>query len=99
MTQPEMNAGTPPVSWWERLGRYALLVRADRPIGILLLLWPAMWALWIAGEGQPDWGVVLIFALGVTLMRSAGCALMTMLTGTSTARWSAQRIGPSQPGW
>lgn len=75
MTQPRMNAGPAPVSWRERLGRYALLVRADRPIGILLLLWPALWALWIAGEGRPDWGVVVIFVLGVTLMRSAGCAI------------------------
>ncbi len=59
----------------ERLVRYARLVRLDRPIGILLLLWPALWALWIAGEGQPRWEVVLIFVLGVVLMRSAGCAI------------------------
>jgi len=59
----------------ERLRRYALLVRLHRPIGILLLLWPTLWALWIAGEGQPPWGVVLVFVLGVVLMRSAGCAI------------------------
>ncbi len=59
----------------ERLIRYARLVRLDRPIGILLLLWPALWALWIAGEGEPRWEVVLIFVLGVVLMRSAGCAI------------------------
>lgn len=75
MRQSEINAGNVPVSLRERLSRYALLVRADRPIGILLLLWPAMWALWLAGEGEPDWGVVTIFVLGVTLMRSAGCAI------------------------
>ena len=64
-----------PVSWPERLRRYALLVRLNRPIGILLLLWPTLWALWVAGDGQPPWQVVLIFMLGVALMRSAGCAI------------------------
>ncbi len=75
MTQPELNVNSPQFSWCERLGHYALLVRANRPIGILLLMWPALWALWIAGEGHPDWGVVLVFIIGVTLMRSAGCAI------------------------
>ena len=64
-----------PVSWSERLRRYALLVRLNRPIGILLLLWPTLWALWVAGDGQPPWRIVLIFMLGVALMRSAGCAI------------------------
>ena len=64
-----------PVPWMERLRRYALLVRLHRPIGILLLLWPTMWALWLAGEGQPPWGIVLVFMTGVALMRSAGCAI------------------------
>ncbi len=59
----------------ERLRRYALLVRLNRPIGTLLLLWPALWALWIAGEGRPDWKIVVIFIVGVFLMRSAGCAV------------------------
>ncbi len=59
----------------ERLRLYAVLVRLDRPIGILLLLWPALWALWIAGDGRPDWVVVLIFVLGSVFMRSAGCAI------------------------
>lgn len=59
----------------ERLGHYWRLIRADRPIGIYLLLWPALWALWIAGEGRPDAWVVLIFVLGTALMRSAGCAI------------------------
>ncbi len=63
------------ITWQEKLRRYALLVRLDRPIGILLLLWPALWALWIAGSGSPDWGVVLIFVLGAVFMRSAGCAI------------------------
>ncbi len=59
----------------QRLRNYWLLIRADRPIGIYLLLWPALWALWIAGAGEPTWWVVLIFVLGTALMRSAGCAI------------------------
>ena len=59
----------------ERLALYARLVRLDKPIGTLLLLWPTLWALWIAGEGRPDWAVVAIFAAGTVLMRSAGCAI------------------------
>ena len=61
--------------WKARLRNYWLLIRADRPIGIYLLLWPALWALWFAGEGQPLWWVTLIFVLGTALMRSAGCAI------------------------
>jgi len=59
----------------ERLLLYARLVRLDRPIGILLLLWPTLWALWIAGDGRPRWTVVAIFVIGTVLMRSAGCAI------------------------
>jgi 4-hydroxybenzoate polyprenyltransferase len=69
------NQSKPDVSAMERLRCYVQLVRLDRPIGILLLLWPALWALWIAGEGHPDWKIVLIFVFGVVLMRSAGCAV------------------------
>lgn len=58
-----------------RLGLYARLVRLDRPIGIWLLLWPALWALWIATRGHPHGSVFVIFVLGVVLMRSAGCAI------------------------
>ena len=57
------------------LGDYARLVRLDRPIGIWLLLWPALWALWIASHGHPDEHVFVVFVLGVPLMRSAGCAI------------------------
>lgn len=59
----------------EKLAHYFSLIRLDRPIGILLLLWPSLWALWIAAKGNPPWEVVLIFILGVALMRSAGCAI------------------------
>ena len=54
---------------------YAQLVRLDKPIGILLLLWPALVALWIAAEGWPDTLVLCVFVVGVILMRSAGCAI------------------------
>lgn len=57
------------------LCEYALLMRLHRPIGIWLLLWPAMWALWIAGQGRPDAKLLLIFACGVLVMRSAGCVI------------------------
>ncbi|MEL0584567.1 MAG: 4-hydroxybenzoate octaprenyltransferase [Candidatus Thiodiazotropha sp. (ex. Lucinoma kazani)] len=63
------------MDWRERVRRYALLVRLHRPIGILLLLWPTLWALWIAGDGLPPWGIVLVFIAGVAIMRSAGCAI------------------------
>jgi 4-hydroxybenzoate polyprenyltransferase len=58
-----------------QLWQYARLLRLDRPIGTLLLLWPALWALWIAAEGRPDPHVFTVFLAGVVLMRSAGCAL------------------------
>lgn len=57
----------------DRLWEYALLMRLDRPIGTFLLLWPTLWALWLAGQGRPRQDVVVIFVLGVFLMRSAGC--------------------------
>lgn len=59
----------------ERLLLYFQLLRLHRPIGILLLLWPTLWGVWIAAEGQPAWLVVFIFMLGTLLMRSAGCAI------------------------
>lgn len=57
---------------WNALWR---LMRFDRPIGILLLLWPTLWALWIAGEGHPSARNILIFCTGVILMRAAGCIM------------------------
>ena len=57
---------------WNALWR---LMRFDRPIGILLLLWPTLWALWIAGEGSPSTKNILIFCTGVVLMRAAGCIM------------------------
>ena len=60
---------------WPRIISYGELIRINRPIGILLLLWPALWALWLAGSGTPDVVVVMIFVAGTVLMRSAGCAI------------------------
>ncbi|MFZ2853846.1 MAG: 4-hydroxybenzoate octaprenyltransferase [Rhodocyclaceae bacterium] len=59
----------------ERCDLYEKLMRLDKPIGILLLLWPTFWALWLSSHGRPDWMVVWIFALGTVLMRSAGCVI------------------------
>jgi 4-hydroxybenzoate polyprenyltransferase len=59
----------------ERLHLYIQLTRLHRPIGILLLLWPTLWAVWIASKGHPSWLVLIIFTLGTVLMRSAGCAV------------------------
>jgi len=59
----------------ERLNVYEKLMRLDKPIGILLLLWPTLWGLWIAGYGQPQWMIVWIFVMGTVLMRSAGCVI------------------------
>ncbi len=58
-----------------RLTDYAKLLRIDRPIGTLLLLWPTWWALWLAGEGSPSVANIVIFTLGVFFMRAAGCAI------------------------
>jgi 4-hydroxybenzoate polyprenyltransferase len=58
-----------------RLQEYALLARFDRPIGTWLLLWPTLWALWIAGRGRPDPHVLIVFVLGVIVMRAAGCII------------------------
>jgi len=58
-----------------QLRNYGKLMRVDKPIGIWLLLWPTLWALWLAGEGHPDPGLFVVFVLGVFVMRSAGCVL------------------------
>lgn len=61
--------------WRRRLHEYVLLTRMHRPIGTLLLLWPVLWALWIGGDGIPDFKVLLVFVLGTFLTRSAGCVI------------------------
>ncbi len=59
----------------DRLNQYWLLARFNRPIGILILLWPTLWALWVAGRGRPDLLVLFVFCSGVVLMRAAGCVI------------------------
>jgi 4-hydroxybenzoate polyprenyltransferase len=58
-----------------RLDAYERLIRLDKPIGALLLLWPTLWAVWLASDGRPRFDILIIFVVGTLLMRSAGCAL------------------------
>ena len=73
MVEPVAVVARP--SWRERLVLYARLIRIDKPIGILLLLWPTLWALWIASDGRPPAYLLFVFVAGTVLMRSAGCAV------------------------
>ena len=68
----------PGINWKyvrQRVYQYAVLARLHKPIGIFLLLWPTLWALWVAAEGVPHLGVLTVFVLGVVLMRSSGCVI------------------------
>lgn len=58
-----------------QLANYGKLMRVDKPVGFWLLLWPTLWALWLAGKGHPDPGLFIVFVVGVFVMRSAGCVL------------------------
>jgi 4-hydroxybenzoate polyprenyltransferase len=86
----------------DRLRDYVALTRLDRPIGIFLLLWPALWALLIAAQGRPDTRIVVVFVLGVVLMRSAGCVINDFadrdfdryVSRTSDRPLTAGRIAP-----
>ena len=69
-----MNAQTGPTPRG-KVNAYWRLMRFDKPIGIFLLLWPGLWALWLAGQGHPDVGVVIVIVLGTLLMRAAGCVI------------------------
>lgn len=72
-----LNTETSPLEpdWRLRLRRYWKLMRGDRPIGWLLLLWPTWWALWLAADGLPPLWPLIVFSLGVWLTRSAGCVI------------------------
>ena len=61
--------------FYDRAREYALLIRFNRPIGTLLLGWPALWALWLAAEGWPDINILIVFIAGIFVMRSAGCVI------------------------
>jgi 4-hydroxybenzoate polyprenyltransferase len=73
MASPDVGSGGSRIAG--KLKEYLLLIRFHRPIGTLLLLWPTLWALWIASAGRPDPEILIIFLAGVFLMRSAGCAI------------------------
>jgi len=79
LAAPISPGSAPSASPWQLLRRqwpqYVALTRLNRPIGIFLLLWPTWWALLIAGDGRPDAWIVVVFTLGVVLMRSAGCVI------------------------
>jgi len=60
---------------WQKIRLYSELIRFDKPIGSYLLLWPTLWALAIAAQGEPDRWILFVFVSGVFLMRSAGCAI------------------------
>jgi 4-hydroxybenzoate polyprenyltransferase len=70
-----VRASRRPLTLGERLAAYERLMRLDKPIGTLLLLWPTLSALWLAADGAPRLSIVLIFAVGTLVMRSAGCAI------------------------
>ena len=82
----------------ERINAYEKLIRLDKPIGILLLLWPTLWALWLSSHGRPDWTVVWIFILGTALMRSAGCAINDYADRDFDAKVARTRTRPLATG-
>lgn len=76
MTSKQPILDTPSISKFQQaITPYIELTRLNKPIGIYLLLWPTFWALWIAAKGMPDLSILVIFTLGVILMRSAGCVI------------------------
>ncbi|NKF22200.1 4-hydroxybenzoate octaprenyltransferase [Solimonas sp. C16B3] len=87
-----------------RLADYWRLTRMDRPIGIYLLLWPTLWALWFAAGGVPPWPVLLVFVLGTVLMRAGGCAINDYadrdfdphVARTQSRPLAARRISPRE---
>ena len=81
-----------------RLTLYERLMRLDKPIGTLLLLWPTLWALWLAGNGRPQGWIVWIFALGTLLMRSAGCVMNDLADWRYDARVERTRNRPLATG-
>lgn len=80
-----------------RLVLYARLMRMDKPIGTLLLLWPTLWSLWMAADGHPPLSLVVIFTVGTFLMRSAGCAVNDWADRDFDKHVKRPRSGPSPP--
>ena len=75
MNSPANHGYSAAPGWPERLRDYGRLMRVEKPIGWLLLLWPALWALWLAAEGPPGLHILLVFVAGVFMTRSAGCVI------------------------
>jgi 4-hydroxybenzoate polyprenyltransferase len=75
LTPPKTREATAFHRLSRRIEEYWELARFNRPVGTWLLLWPALWALWIAGDGQPNQKVLIVFVLGVIVMRAAGCVI------------------------
>jgi len=98
----------PLISWISRLAgtlrEYALLMRLHRPIGIWLLMWPMLWAFWVAGDGHPDERAFIVFMVGTLIMRSAGCVindyadrdLDPYVVRTQDRPLAARRVSPSE---
>ncbi len=82
----------------QRLGAYARLVRLDKPVGALLLLWPTLWAVWLAARGAPTPEIVALFVAGTFLMRSAGCAINDFADRGFDARVKRTRDRPLAAG-
>src|SRR5690625_7946665 len=83
----------------QRFPVYLRLMRVDRPIGTLLLLWPTLWALWIAAEGLPSLHLIAIFAAGTWLMRAAGCVINDYADRDFDARSEERRVGKEGRCW
>jgi len=81
----------------DRLDAYEKLMRLDKPIGILLLLWPTLWGLWLASAGRPDWLILWVFLLGTVLMRSAGCVINDYADRNFMAPWKEPGSAHSWP--
>lgn len=79
--------------------QYWRLMRAHRPIGNLLLLWPTLWALWLAADGMPPWNVLIIFVLGTFFMRSAGCVINDVADRNFDGHVARTKDRPLVAGW
>ncbi|MBP7394442.1 MAG: 4-hydroxybenzoate octaprenyltransferase [Zoogloea sp.] len=102
-----MTSSIPSLTLGQRLSEYEKLMRLDKPIGILLLLWPTLWALWVASDGRPTPWIVAIFVIGTVLMRSAGCVINDYVDKdfdghverTRNRPLAARRISPKEALW
>lgn len=82
----------------DRLEHYIRLMRLDKPIGILLLVWPTLWALWLAADGVPPLSILVIFLLGTVLMRSAGCVMNDLADRNFDGHVERTRLRPLATG-